>query len=155
MDISCRKIQKYRSNRRLRNYVRTSNNRRTIHRCPTLPRHLPRSPLSSPPHPLFASPVSSPSFLPPPPLTLLSRPQNKQKTAIHSVDPSMVCLIGPAKYYNFCNMNATILINSTQVVYTYDFFVPEYGTIPFIRQKTLAKKRKKRSKRFIIIRSKR
>eukprot|EP01084_Bolivina_argentea_P280688 480066_1 len=43
---------------------------------------------------------------------------------IQKIDPNMICLIGPSEYYNICNLNATMIINSTQVIYTFDFFVP-------------------------------
>ena len=45
--------------------------------------------------------------------------------AIQSVDPSMLCSIGPAEYYDLCNLNATMLLSNNQTIYNFNFFIPK------------------------------
>ena len=46
--------------------------------------------------------------------------------AIHEIDADMICSIGPAKYYNLCNLNETMILNNTdKVIYNFNFFIPK------------------------------
>lgn len=45
-------------------------------------------------------------------------------TAIHEVDPATPCVVGPAPYYKIWQINESILLKDTNVIYTFDFFLP-------------------------------
>ena len=44
--------------------------------------------------------------------------------ATQAVDPRTPCLVGPGSYYKLYNMDSTVLLDSKNVIYTFDYFEP-------------------------------
>lgn len=59
------------------------------------------------------------------PLTVVQSVYQEACTAIQNIDPSMVCMIGAAKYYNVCNLNETMIIDNDNVIYAFNWFIPK------------------------------
>ena len=48
--------------------------------------------------------------------------------AVHEVDPATPCMVGPGPYYKLWRFAPTMLLNEKNVIYTFDYFVPEAFT---------------------------
>eukprot|EP01084_Bolivina_argentea_P270857 460676_1 len=46
-------------------------------------------------------------------------------TAIQTIDPTMICLIGPTPHYDMCNLNETMIIDNENVIYAFNWFIPK------------------------------
>lgn len=69
---------------------------------------------------------------------ILSEPRDKTVSAqqvhdfyaegcsrVHAVDAATPCMVGPSRYYKLWELSDAVILKDTNVIYTFDYFVPE------------------------------